>query len=210
MAAVVLVSALARSVPFLARLTDDAREPRVFTCEARLAPSRLAAVLDRMLASNVAAFTPTLEAGRDPTGICDWPAAIRHRLRTFESRRFTIDRTRRVEVDGSPICEATRLDCVEVYRFRADPFFLSKIRSVMTRLPTPFAVRRSRLLSVVGSTRRIQMVRRSLGGMGRSRRLSPRRRPWSFRATWTRTAKGSGDTLRYTVSIANAPASTTP
>jgi len=117
---VVLVSALARlcSIPRTLRLMTPVSHG-VFTCETRLAPSRLAAVLDRMLASNVSAFTPT----------CWKRAAILYRYLRLAGRdphivfglsRAAVSRSTGhawVEVDGSPICEATRLDCVEVYRF---------------------------------------------------------------------------------------------
>ena len=90
-----------------------------FACETRLAPARLAAVLDAILRSDVAAFTP----------ICWKRAAILYRYLRLSGReaRILFGMQRRehpelaahawVEVDGHPVFEAARPDFVVVYRF---------------------------------------------------------------------------------------------
>jgi Transglutaminase-like superfamily len=117
---VVLISALARlcSIPRTFRLVTPVSRG-VFRCEARLAPSRLAAVLDQILRTNVAAFTPT----------CWKRAAILYRYLRLAGHEpqilFGLPRTAVprltghawVELDGNPVCEATRPDCVVIYRF---------------------------------------------------------------------------------------------
>ena len=117
---IVLVSALVRicSIPRVFRLVTPV-SGGFFTCEIRMTPARLAAVLDRMLVTNVAAFTPTCWkraailyrylrlAGHEPQIVFGFPRADVSRLTAHAW----------VELDGHPVCEATRPDCVVVYRF---------------------------------------------------------------------------------------------
>jgi len=117
---VVLVTSLARlcSMPRLFRLVTPLGRG-VFTCEVRLAPARLTAVLDEILRTDVAALTPT----------CWKRAAVLYRylrLAGHEPRiLFGLRKPAEpmltghawVELDGNPVFEATRPDFVVVYRF---------------------------------------------------------------------------------------------
>jgi hypothetical protein len=117
---VVLISALARlcSIPRTLRLVTPVSKG-VFRCEARLTPSRLAAVLDRILRTNVAAFTPT----------CWKRAAILYRYLCLAGHEphilFGLMKAAVpphtghawVELKGDPVCEAARPDCFIIYRF---------------------------------------------------------------------------------------------
>jgi hypothetical protein len=117
---VCVLSALAPlcSIPRAFRLITP-RSRGLFACERRLAPARLAAVLDEILRLDVAAFTP----------ICWKRAAILYRYLRLSGRdpRILFGMHKRekpelaahawVEVDGVPVFEASRPDYVVVYRF---------------------------------------------------------------------------------------------
>jgi len=117
---IVVLSALARvcSIPRAFRLITPAGRS-VFACEKRVAPARLAAVLDGILRINVASFTPT----------CWKRAAILYRYLRLSGRepRLLFGAQQReepalaahawVELDGRPVFETARPDFVVVYRF---------------------------------------------------------------------------------------------
>jgi hypothetical protein len=117
---VVLVSSAARlcSIPRLFKLVTPLGQG-VFRCETRLAPSRLAAMLDEILRTNVAALTPT--CWKRAAVLYRYLRLAGHEPRILFGLRKPADPPLTghawVEVNGTPVFEATPPDFVVVYSF---------------------------------------------------------------------------------------------